>query len=122
MCLQDLQLRRAELIQSKTVSIGAGGTVEVLPASESRVGFFIAGPSAGTARVLAFGTDDWWSLGNVVNAGTMNTRYFDIYQYGSFVCRPISIFNLTACVVGVVSYELPMDRDQLQRLANQGKF
>lgn len=122
MCLQDIQLIRACTVNSRSFSLPAGGTGTLVPADPSRIGFMITGPSSNPLDIR-FG--DNADIGHVIKRGTNSTVVLTAFMYSDYGPSVMGewFFNSTALnLFTVYEYILPMDRDQLQRLANLGKF
>lgn len=122
MCLQDVQIQRAVLLTQDNYSFGVATAVDVLQKDESRIGYMITGPSSGTADVRIGGTTIGFNVVRMAATMPENSRLFTLFDYGPIVTLPVRIVTSGASDFAVFSWTLPMDRDQLQRLANQGKF
>lgn len=122
MCLQDLQLDRAQLtVVTSFVTPGAGNTL-ILGPDKSRIGFAVIGPNNGTIDIALGESPAVLFAGRVgVNTGPSD-RWWNISNYGDLVQGNVWATSSVNHTFAVVAMYLPMDRDQLQRLANQGKF
>ena len=122
MCLQDIQLARACLVNVYNWSIAGVGLIGSLDANQSRVGLFIAGPSTSSVdcRVNTGGGER-----NILSIGPsddIDTRFITITEHGLIVTYGLNFYAAAGAQLSVIEYILPMDRQQLQRLANDGKF
>lgn len=122
MCLQDIQLARALTVKSTEISVAGAVTQKIADADQSRVGFVILGPTANSLVIRAGGGGGQSTIGFYAPSSSAETRAITILSHGPIVQLELHGSFANALICTLIEYFLPMDRDQLQRLANQGKF
>lgn len=100
----------------------AGTVQQILAPDEARVGFLITGPNAGTIELRFPGQGLTQTVALIDRAATFQQRIYTILDYGPAICGEIwAVWDITR-IIRVYTYQLPLDKPNLDRLATYGKF
>jgi len=122
MCLQDLQLARAELLEIHEFTTSSATNIQLLPSNPQRVRMLCLGPTTGSYTIRVNAPQTQYSIGQIAVSQSIRDRVFDILHMGDAIQSPIFASVSAAMTFFVYEYSLPFDPESLQRLAAKGKW
>lgn len=122
MCLQDLQLARGVLVESRELTAAAIETGALLPQNPQRVGFVVTGPSTGTLD-LFLGEQNARRIVVTLSPSTGSLqRHISILDLGEVITEPWFYATSAAMDWTVWEYSLPVDPSNLVKLATKARW
>lgn len=122
MCLQDLQLARAELLEVHNFDPSGAGIFQILPSNPQRTRVVLTGPNQSNLLILINSNSGRGSVGQFFGTTISESRVFDISVWGKLIQGPWWANPAGACSFAISEYSLPVDPESLKRLAATGKW
>jgi len=122
MCLQDYQLIRGLHRREHTYTTTGVGVGVTLPKDESRVLITYLGPSAGIIEIYRDSILGATFLGSFAINTIVTQRNLSIFDIGPLIQDNLIFRASAAQTATIIEYQLPLDPENLKRLADKGKW
>lgn len=109
-------------MQEITFTSAAGATELLLPEDNARVGFVVLGPNADPLELRFQGPEATRIAVEIDPTLTTTQRVFTIWEWGPIITKAVYGTWTIARSLRIVTYQLPLDLGNLQRLATEGRF